>query len=770
MILIRIIPVLFSALLFHATLSQPAFSADYAAAWFTPELAINKSPLCEQVEKHTIDVWHGKSRDTYPATSFNKEASSDTTVVIDGEDVHISTYRHIGCGGACNQYQIIASSDPLPGIEKNRSAYTALLKNSPPKGYFNFLSSQSGEYFIYTKNDNKNNLFKLNSNASWDKVCSITTSPSKEQIARTDGDYELIQASLESLRTLVGGLRQSAGFNCGSMRTHARWTQRIDQEFSNLLYNPRREPKNKQAPDATVDINTKNLTLWSLQGLGEHNVFTEFQTKLPIVTRDLSQFYQKHFGWSRSEANHIAEYALTFAINSGISFYSYKPFNTQEEVELRKAILEKRSIADIKAIDISAIPKVLAKRNRFAANESILNIAVTHPEALTYLIESGFDVNNKNAFHKTPLMYAAQHNAYDAVKILIDNGADVNAGTIIPEDRCKYTLKTTNITPLHYAVRYAHRDIIDLLLANGASKFYYVENQMERPSQIEYPVDWLTRFDNALLTAQDKAHLEAHLKLPPHDELYAIANKLNLQGEKLYADKSFQEASIKFKEASYVDTNNIRALNNYALASLKLDNNANSLAASANVIRSKTATDKQKASAHFNTGLACEGASRYGIRFNGKNYCRKGPLDHYISAYKGYPTTSRANTIVERITTKKEKHAHQCVMQDGRFEAVIKIDNRKLQFLHKKPMAELLDNAYTLKVLRKPFRLDKQPRVLKRKDMLELQNGYTISTYGSNKNIYDEFSLDEGVCSTSNSTFIDENTHVNMMDKKFNKQ
>lgn len=56
MILIRLIPVLFSALLLHATLSQPAFSEDYAATWFTPELTINKSPLCEQIEKHTIDV------------------------------------------------------------------------------------------------------------------------------------------------------------------------------------------------------------------------------------------------------------------------------------------------------------------------------------------------------------------------------------------------------------------------------------------------------------------------------------------------------------------------------------------------------------------------------------------------------------------------------------------------------------------------------------------------------------------------------------------
>ena len=766
MTVIRIIVILFST-----WLSLPALSADHSSAWFKPEIALNKSPHCEQIKKHTIDVLNGKSRNSYPTALFTKEPSRNKTVAVNRVDIHISTFKYPGCGGACEQHQIMASTTPLSNKPKHRDDYTFLLQNSPPKGDFDFLSSPNNEYFVLTKNRDEKGLFKLNSDASWDKVCSIVNKfPQREKTVDIEEDYQSVRSSLKELRVLVGGLRQDAGRTCGSMRTHSRWTERITQEFSNLLYRPSLEPKGtQQHNDSTYEIDIENLKLWSMTGVNEHKAFIEFQTKLPMVIVDLSSFYQKRFGWSEDEASQIADYALKYAISSGIRFYNYKPFKTQEEVELRKAILEKRSISEIKAIDISAIPKVHTKRDMYTVNESILNIAVMYPEALTYLIESGFDINNKNIFNKTPLMYAAQHNAYDAVKILIDNGADVNAGTIIPEDTCNYTLKTTNMTPLHYAVRYANRHVIDLLLENGASKFHYVENRMERPSQIEYPVDWLTRFDNSLLTAQDKAHLEAHLKLPPHDELTAMSNKLNLQGEKLYADKSFQEASIKFKEATYVNTNNMRAFNNYALVSLKLDNKADSLAASANVIRSKIATDKQKASAHFNTGLACEGAGRYGINFNGTRYCRNGPLTHYIAAYKGYPTTSRANAIVERFKTKKEKHDHQCVLQDGRFNAVMKIDNRKMKFLHKKPMAELLDNTYTLEVRRKPFKLDKQPFELKRKDMLKLQNGYTISTYTSNENIYDNFTLEEGVCTSSSSTFVDENTYFNLMDKKFNK-
>jgi len=772
MTVIRIILVLFNAWFFSTWLSLPALSADYSTAWFKPEIALNKSPHCEQIKKHTIDVLNGKSRNPYPTTLFTKEPSRNKTVAVNGVDIHISTFKYPGCGGACEQHQIMASTTPLSNKPKHRDDYTFLLQNSPPKGDFDFLSSPNNEYFVLTKNRDEKGLFKLNSDASWDKVCSIVNKfPQREETVDIEEDYQSVRSSLKELRVLVDGLRQDAGRTCGSMRTHSRWTERITQEFSNLLYSPSLEPKGtQQHNDSTYEIDIENLKLWSITGVNEHKAFIKFQTKLPMVIVDLSLFYQKRFGWSEGEANQIADYALKSAISSGIRFYNYKPFKTQEELELRKAIIDKKPISDIKNIDISAIPKAHTKRNMYTANESILNVAVMHPEALTYLIKSGFDVNNKNIFNKTPLMYAAQHNIYDAVKILIKSGAHVNSGTIIPEDTCGYTLKTKNMTPLHYALRYANKDVIDLLLESGASKFHYVENRMERPSKIEYPVDWLTRFDNPLLSEEDKIYLEAQLKLPPSDELSAMSKKLNLNGEKLYADKLYQEASIQFKEATYVDVNNVRAFNNYALVSLKLDHKADSLAASANVIRSKTATDKQKASAHFNTGLACEGAGRYGIYFNGTRYCRNGPLTHYIAAYKGYPTTSRANAIVERFKTKKGKHDHQCVLQDGRFDAVMKIDNRKLQFLHKQPLAESLDNVHTLEVTQRPFRLDKQPVVLKRKDMLELQNDYTISTYTSSEKIYDNFSLDEGVCTSSSSVFIDESTHFNFMENKYNKR
>jgi len=77
-------------------------------------------------------------------------------------------------------------------------------------------------------------------------------------------------------------------------------------------------------------------------------------------------------------------------------------------------------------------------------------------QAVKLLIDHGADVNSKTSSGFTPLHWAASKNAVDAVELLLANGADVNAKA------------KSGITPLHWAASKNAADSIKLLLAAGA--------------------------------------------------------------------------------------------------------------------------------------------------------------------------------------------------------------------------------------------------------------------------------------------------------------
>src|SRR5206468_2812775 len=158
-------------------------------------------------------------------------------------------------------------------------------------------------------------------------------------------------------------------------------------------------------------------------------------------------------------------------------------------LELRKAILDHEPLETIRAI-----PRTVATLDGDddERNESLLSTAVEYPEALAYLLERGANPNRANAFGKTPLMYAAQHNAFASAKLLLDHGANPSAATEQPKDTCYYSLQTTKVTALHYAVRYASTDLVSLLLDRGAAVFAKAVGYPYGASQL--PLDWLRRY------------------------------------------------------------------------------------------------------------------------------------------------------------------------------------------------------------------------------------------------------------------------------------
>ena len=429
----------------------------------------------------------------------------------------------------------------------------------------------------------------------------------------------------------------------------------ISPRFSNLLpvvlYRPwaLKEGIGRYRDEyGSYDKDIEGLNAWSLMGISEKESFKNYIDELENTTEVISSFYKVNFGWSKQQAQIIAKTALTTAVSSTIRFYYYHPIKTEEERLLRKAILQKRPMNEIKDIFFD-----FNKHDR-DGRESLLSIAVIYPDALKYLIKKGLNPNHENAFGKTPLMYAAQYNLTKSAKILLEAGADTNAKTTRPVDTCNYTLRTFNMTPLHYAVRYASPDFITLLLEYGAMPI--IKTEYTNPYINESPLDWLKKYTQI-------GFEEKNPNIPDEsiEELVMLLNEENfkkgrnasnyvLDAEKLYRDKKITAAYQKLGLALTLEPTNERALSDMSLIALKNNKYGQSIEAG-NILIKNSKSNKLKANAWYNQGLACEKYKSMGnqgiLAYNGEYYCSYGYLYSYYKSVSLNPTTARKKKIVE---------------------------------------------------------------------------------------------------------------------------
>ena len=91
------------------------------------------------------------------------------------------------------------------------------------------------------------------------------------------------------------------------------------------------------------------------------------------------------------------------------------------------------------------------------SGDPILHLVINDLELAEFLIEKGADVNARDRYEKTALHLAAQNNNFELFKLLIQNGADVNA-----RDRYEKTA-------LHLAAQNNNFELFKLLIQNGAN-------------------------------------------------------------------------------------------------------------------------------------------------------------------------------------------------------------------------------------------------------------------------------------------------------------
>ena len=125
--------------------------------------------------------------------------------------------------------------------------------------------------------------------------------------------------------------------------------------------------------------------------------------------------------------------------------------------------------------------------------ETMLMLAARkmHTELVKLLIDNGADLNIKGGsnYGYTALMYAVKEGNTEIAKLLLDNGADLNI-----KDSFGYTA-------LMFAVREGNTEIVKLLLDNKAD----ISGEINYQKEVMYPADYK---NNELMSAAEKGYTE----------------------------------------------------------------------------------------------------------------------------------------------------------------------------------------------------------------------------------------------------------------------
>lgn len=387
--------------------------------------------------------------------------------------------RFPGCGSGCDTYSFIASAAPLPPTETINDDPDPPLSSTPAVEDFQVYRDAADSLFVAQHAGDTLELLKLTRTGRWERACSIALAPNLRE--SKDAAVASALASVDSLLREVDRL-QNREANCGSMHTHSRRGQWMTRGFEAALY----RPWSLTAPETYP---SDGLSAWAMTGVAEHAAYSHYVREVATTTLALTQFYRDKFGWDETSAQVAADRSIRTAIGRGFGMSGYQPFRTDQELEIRKAIIARAPLDAFEAIGATA-EQLSYHSDEFSQRaDSVLNLAVAYPTALRYLLDLGLDPNVTNEFGKTPLMYAAQQNELASLRILLEHGGDPNAATTAPSDRCRYSLQTFGVTALHYAVRYSSAEVAKALLDAGAVEFAEARGDLGGT-----PMDWLRRY------------------------------------------------------------------------------------------------------------------------------------------------------------------------------------------------------------------------------------------------------------------------------------
>ena len=656
------------ALLFSANIvNAQDIILDYSSAWFQPKLIENNSDICESVSKAVF------TEVLDPSVGFKPEGleqihpdkiihrgrvwAIEEPIISNEKEIYLYSASTIGCGGACNQLFFSASESPMPP-NLDLSSSIDFLRNTAGVGFNSprLYKNSSSEYFVVTESSERKTVYYLDEQPEWLAVCTVQLGVSKHEF-ETHPEVQTVARQLDIFRDVLGEIQGGAG-SCGSSRSALRAWARLDENLLELLY----RPYTGEISDGT-ETGHGLISLWGKTGIAEQEIIKEYEKQHAITVEVLAEFYQQQFGLDDRDANTIAQNGISRAVSSGFSFaYNYAPFSNPQEEPLRAAILNNEPIGEIRKFQLPA--GTINANNKW--RDSILNVAVGYPQALEYLLSLGGDPNQTNAFGKTPLMYAAQHNALESAEILVRAGADPNAATTIPSDRCNYTLSTTSMTPLHYAVRYASYELIDFLVLSGANTYTAAFTGHEF-DEAEYVIDWLEEYassnseePNPYLIEKDYLELKTKLALPSPEELAKIADDFVFRADTAYQNGDSSQALASLKKALVAGPQHEQALLNVSQIELQLGNLSKAAHAATKLIK-HSASNSNLAEAWSNLGSACK--VRNYLTYNSVRLCNHSRLFYLLQSWELEPTESRKDKLVSFFEELRDNYGSSAVCE-----------------------------------------------------------------------------------------------------------
>lgn len=539
-----------------------------------------------------------------------------------------------------NRFEVVTKSDPRRDYKANTSV---VLRNVFTHDEKLFLSTAGRGWSNYL-------IFEVEDARHLELQCQLQVRPTRTQLVEQKErlpEYALFRDVLDDI---MGG----AG-SCGTLNSHSRASSQLHAALRTAYFRPwARASSYLHDAEEELAFLIQSLEQWGYSGVWNHGKYLAFLELLPKALAELSGYFQANYALTRPAAEELARLTLGDALLAGFDHGSV----ADPDHNLHKMLLDGINRDELESFAYDPA------RDK-AHGDSLLTFAIKDPGALAVLLEKGFDPNKANTFGKTPLMYAAQFSRLDSARLLVEHGALLELTTVEPPDNCGYTIRTKGVSALHYAVRYASAEFIEWLVSQGAPTF--VED-----SNGHTPADYLTTFggmagyrkqaatsygeQNPRLTPDDRLRLAELLTPPDATQRVKLSNVENLRAEALYGEGKVAASYASLRRALALDANNDKALSNMSLVALKAGRLGEAAQAATSVIET-TNSDREKASAYFNLGLACKEARRDPtsgpeISHDGKRYCYVGwreylgPLHFFLEAYAVEPNEQRRDAIL----------------------------------------------------------------------------------------------------------------------------
>jgi hypothetical protein len=249
------------------------------------------------------------------------------------------------------------------------------------------------------------------------------------------------------------------------------------------------------------------LATWADESLSNFRLYRDLAPTERAAIAAMATYYSAAFGVSDDVAHAEAARVTDQVIRRHFVFPANNEPRKRTPLDgLHRLVLDGGPIDEIDRI-LTANPGIDPRSKDPHSAEPLLFFALEHPALVTHFLDTGYSANESNWFGKFPLMYAAQFNLPETVRLLLKRDADPNARlTESPDWSCQIRIFISGRTPLMYAAESGSLELIRLLVEYGA-------DARAMDTGKHSVLDYLQR--NRSMSEADRAQAERLLTIQP---------------------------------------------------------------------------------------------------------------------------------------------------------------------------------------------------------------------------------------------------------------